>query len=629
MDWLASLGGFWLNLLAWLTGLAVVFGILVRLMPCNPGMYWWKDLRAVGADFMYWFIVPVFLNIGRTLMLIAGVILLFGGREPGFAALREQPLWLQCLEILVVKDVMQFAIHILFHTRLAWKFHAVHHSPAVLDWTSSARFHPVNNLLEFTLSNVAVLLMGFAPAALVVLAPIDLIYAAMVHANLNWTFGPLRYVFASPVFHRWHHTLQQEGLDKNFASTFPILDVMFGTFYMPAGKLPEHFGTGEADFPDDFWGQFAHPFRPWLAWARRRPILASAAMMLALAGALGGLTHFAPQLTALAEQQTGQTEQARLQSPPEERPIPALAPDLAIRSRTDKETRSVCSVALSADGQNIISGNRDGTMKVWESATALEKRTLSGHRGTVSCLALSADERRLVSGSHDQTVKVWDPHSGLELFTFVGHAGAVLAVAISADGRRVASAGADGTAKVWDAVTGREVITLPRQAGAIPGVAISPDGRRVVLASGETAKVYDAETGRETLTLEGHSDLVLSVAIGADGKRILSGGLDERIKVWDAETGGEKSTLTGHACAILALAISADGRRIVSGGVDGTAKVWDAATGQEKLLLTRHNAAITGVAIDAAGRYIASCSRDGIMKLWDTAAGKSEKLTRR
>ena len=86
MDWLASLGGFWLNLLAWLAGLAVAFGILARLMPCNPGMYWWKDLRAAGADFMYWFIVPVFLNIGRTLMLVAGVILLFGGREPGFAA---------------------------------------------------------------------------------------------------------------------------------------------------------------------------------------------------------------------------------------------------------------------------------------------------------------------------------------------------------------------------------------------------------------------------------------------------------------------------------------------------------------------------------------------------------------
>jgi hypothetical protein len=30
---------------------------------------------------------------------------------------------------------------------------------------------------------------------------------------------------------------------------------------MPSGKLPEQFGTGEIDFPEDFWGQFLHPFR--------------------------------------------------------------------------------------------------------------------------------------------------------------------------------------------------------------------------------------------------------------------------------------------------------------------------------------------------------------------------------
>jgi len=37
--------------------------------------------------------------------------------------------------------------------------------------------------------------------------------------------------------------------------------VIFGTFYMPAARLPEHFGNGEHDFPEDFWGQFVHPFR--------------------------------------------------------------------------------------------------------------------------------------------------------------------------------------------------------------------------------------------------------------------------------------------------------------------------------------------------------------------------------
>jgi sterol desaturase/sphingolipid hydroxylase (fatty acid hydroxylase superfamily) len=83
----------------------------------------------------------------------------------------------------------------------------------------------------------------------------------MVHANLNWTFGPFKYLFSSPVFHRWHHTAQEEGMDKNFAPTFPLLDVMFGTFYMPDGKVPTHYGVPGSDIPDNFLGQISWAFK--------------------------------------------------------------------------------------------------------------------------------------------------------------------------------------------------------------------------------------------------------------------------------------------------------------------------------------------------------------------------------
>jgi tetratricopeptide (TPR) repeat protein/sterol desaturase/sphingolipid hydroxylase (fatty acid hydroxylase superfamily) len=260
MEWIADIGDFWLETLAWIAGLTLAFGILARLMPCNPGMYWWKNLRSAATDFIYWFLMPLFLRLGRTLLLWAGIRLLFGGTEPQPVPVKHLPLWQQCILVLLIQDVLLYLIHRLFHTRLGWKFHAIHHSPTVLDWMSTARFHPINHLLAFTLADVVVLLMGFSAEALLVLTPFNLVYSAMTHANLNWTFGPLRYVLASPVFHRWHHTTEKEGLNKNFASTFPFLDLLFGTFYMPPGKLPEQFGTGENDFPEDFLGQFLHPF---------------------------------------------------------------------------------------------------------------------------------------------------------------------------------------------------------------------------------------------------------------------------------------------------------------------------------------------------------------------------------
>jgi sterol desaturase/sphingolipid hydroxylase (fatty acid hydroxylase superfamily) len=268
MDWTVIIGDSCLETLKWLAGLAVAFGVLVRLTPCNRGVYWWKDLRAAGTDLLYWFVAPLFVRICRTLLLAVGIALLFGGGAVGFRALPGLPLWQQCLAVLLFQDVLLYWIHRGFHTRPAWAFHAVHHSPKVLDFLSASRFHLVNNLLSFVAVDVVVLLLGFSPAALLLLSPFNILYAGMVHANLNWTFGPLRYVFASPVFHRWHHCApapegarQDEALDKNFAPTFPFLDLMFGTFYMPAGKLPQDFGNGDPDFPEDFAGQFLYPFR--------------------------------------------------------------------------------------------------------------------------------------------------------------------------------------------------------------------------------------------------------------------------------------------------------------------------------------------------------------------------------
>lgn len=260
MEWLAEIGDSYLTLIVWMAGLASVFAVLVRAMPCNRGVYWWTNLPASGTDFLYWFLMPLIERLLQALLLAGGVAMALGDNR-GFTAVRNLPLWQQAAAMLVIQDVVLYWIHRAFHTRPAWRFHAVHHSPTVLDWLSAPRFHFVNSLASNAAADLTVLLLGFSPAALLALAPVNIAYSAMVHANLNWTFGPLRYLFASPVFHRWHHTTEQDGLNKNFAPTFPFLDLLFGTFYMPPGRLPEQYGNGEADYPTDFWGQLIQPFR--------------------------------------------------------------------------------------------------------------------------------------------------------------------------------------------------------------------------------------------------------------------------------------------------------------------------------------------------------------------------------
>jgi sterol desaturase/sphingolipid hydroxylase (fatty acid hydroxylase superfamily) len=105
------------------------------------------------------------------------------------------------------------------------------------------------------------LLAGISPNVMLWVGPFTTASSAFVHANLNWTLGPFKYVIAGPVFHRWHHTAADRGGSKNFAGTFPIWDLLFGTFYMPARKLPDAYGIDDKRFPEGFAAQMLYPFR--------------------------------------------------------------------------------------------------------------------------------------------------------------------------------------------------------------------------------------------------------------------------------------------------------------------------------------------------------------------------------
>jgi sterol desaturase/sphingolipid hydroxylase (fatty acid hydroxylase superfamily) len=250
--------------------LALLFSALSHFWACNPGRPWWRK-RELVTDLSYWFLVPLFARVFRIALAVLGAALIFriddadaltAFYDDGHGPLAALPLWLQAVLALVLADFMMYWLHRMFHRSGLWKYHAIHHSSEDVDWISAARFHPVNLLLGTIGIDVALLLSGISPVALVWLGPFNIFHSAFVHANLNWTLGPFRYVLATPMFHRWHHTSRKEGGDTNFAGTFPLWDILFGTFRMPAGRLPDNYGIeDQASFPRELAGQLVHPFR--------------------------------------------------------------------------------------------------------------------------------------------------------------------------------------------------------------------------------------------------------------------------------------------------------------------------------------------------------------------------------
>jgi sterol desaturase/sphingolipid hydroxylase (fatty acid hydroxylase superfamily) len=104
------------------------------------------------------------------------------------------------------------------------------------------------------------LTMGFSPAVMQAYIAFIYVYSALVHANLRGDFNILGKFLVTPRFHHWHHGLEQEAVDKNFAIHFPFLDKLFGTYHFPDSRWPEGYGVPEK-VPQGYWKQQLYPFR--------------------------------------------------------------------------------------------------------------------------------------------------------------------------------------------------------------------------------------------------------------------------------------------------------------------------------------------------------------------------------
>jgi len=248
---------------------------------------------------------------------------------------------------------------------------------------------------------------------------------------------------------------------------------------------------------------------------------------------------------------------------------------LALVNSFTGHTDWVSSLAISQDGQTLVSGSGDRKIKIWNLQTGGLKTTLSLHTDAVTSVAISPDGKTLVSGSKDSTIKVWNLENGSLKNSLVGHKDAVNSVAINPDGETLVSGSADKTIKIWNLQTGKLRNTLTGHTKSVWRVALSPDGNTLVSGSYDnTIKIWNLQPPSLKAFLTGHTDLVYALAISPDGQTLVSGSFDNTIKIWNLQTGELKNTLTGHTDLVYAIAISSDGRTLVSGSKDNTIKMW-------------------------------------------------------
>ncbi len=171
------------------------------------------------------------------------------------------PFWGGLLLLLLVSDLTQYWVHRAYHqVPWLWRLHAVHHSTKHMDWLAGSRQPLLEILITRCMVFAPMFLLGFSKDVIDAYILIVGFQAVFNHANVSVRLGPLRYLIVTPNFHHWHHSQDQEALDRNYAAHFAFIDHLFGTAVHSENPWPKHYGVLGDYVPNGFWRQLKFPF---------------------------------------------------------------------------------------------------------------------------------------------------------------------------------------------------------------------------------------------------------------------------------------------------------------------------------------------------------------------------------
>jgi WD40 repeat protein len=260
-------------------------------------------------------------------------------------------------------------------------------------------------------------------------------------------------------------------------------------------------------------------------------------------------------------------------------------------------------IALSPNGQLVMAGGC-----LWDVATGGEIRCFRERKQKIHATAFSLDSQFVLTGDSDGTARMWNAATGQEIRRFAHPAGfsfvppAVVQVAFSPDNRFIVTSSGMAT-YVWDATTGKEVRRFEGYAG-VEEEMLSPDGRFVLTVNSmdhSALRLWDLTTGQKVQDFKifpprmGAKVWINAVAVSPGGQFVLASSLsDTTVYLWETATGREVRRFAEHSGSITDVAFSPDGRLVLTlesqrkdAELSLIVHFWDAATGREVRRLER------------------------------------------
>jgi WD40 repeat protein len=208
------------------------------------------------------------------------------------------------------------------------------------------------------------------------------------------------------------------------------------------------------------------------------------------------------------------------------------------RIRTIKTNSRQSHIALTQNG-NKLAITQHKNIQLWNMltgqiiSTPQGRNVLQGHSEPINSITFNQDGNLLMSGSDDETIKLWDATNLQLLRTLREHGKRVSIVECSPTEAIFASGSLDKTIKIWDIASETVLHTLIGHYEEIKDLAFSPDGK--VLAScseDKTIRLWDVQTGEQIHILQGHKSWIHSVSFSATGEYLASASVDGEVNIW-------------------------------------------------------------------------------------------------
>ncbi len=285
---------------------------------------------------------------------------------------------------------------------------------------------------------------------------------------------------------------------------------------------------------------------------------------------------------------------------------------------------------FSSDRKLYLSMLMEGDVLVWDLREKKISFAIQEHDFSVSGLALAADGELLVTGGSDTTVRFWNAKTGDFVHPSAGHRNMVTTLAFSADGERILSGGYAGRTILWDAEKGRAVheFAAGDQRDAIAGVAILKSGGLFSLDGAGRVRVRDVESGKIARkgSLDEKAPRIASFSRSRSSSRVVTGHYGSAAKVWDIETGQLVKSLSLKTESVSAVALSPDGKTVALAREEGGAWAVDVETGKGVMKLADDDETEIDAVAFIDDTTVVAVDGDDKLRRYDLTAKKSYEL---